>query len=260
MNPNVQLEEIVLWRFVTELWRRWPKHFDMIEMHPCDGMYDTLTFRTKGPKPTNAILVNRGGSVHINKDAFGMDGDTSMHSDWIDRMLSQSSDIFLNDIAHEIRLTIPKKRPISTPATLTYRYISDFLTHSIGRLENWQGRNGFEDSGGFLGYRVRRECFQQFPILNQESIVRYGPPILGEYVCNFWFLLKDEKPVLCLDTSGRLFRPDGRCHDLPSLYKRDRRIWPLICGTVGPRARNGLKCWKPRLLQSKHQMRFTTKD
>jgi hypothetical protein len=231
MNTNLQLEEIVSWRFVTELWRRWPTHFDLIEIHPGGGQYDCLALRTRGHKPANAIDVNRGGSVHINKDAFGLDGGMSTHSNWMERMLGPSPGGFLDDIAHDVRLTIPKKRPVSTPATLTYRYISDFLTHSIGRLENWQCRNGFEDTSGYGG-GVRREYFEQFPMLRKEDTLRHGTPICGCHEFNFWFLLKDEKPVLCLDTSGRLFRRDGACHDLPSLYKRDRRIWPLICETA----------------------------
>lgn len=226
MDTNQWLEEIISWRFVTELWRRWPKRFDLIEMHPGGGQYDCLALRTRGQDPTIAIDVNRGGSVHIHIAG------ARVYSDWMERMLGRSPDLFFDEIAHETRLPVPKKRPVSTPTTLTYRYISDFLTHSIGRLENWQCRNGFADTSGYGG-GVRRQFFEQFPLLQKEDTIRYGTPICGHHEYNFWFLLKNEKPVLCLDTSGRLFRQDGTCHDLPSLYKfNGRRIWPLICETA----------------------------
>lgn len=229
---NRQLEEIVSWRFVTELWRRFPERFDLIEAHPGGGQYDCLALLTKGQNPAIAIDVGRGGgSVHIHKDALGLDGDMLMYSDWMQRMLGHEPDRYLDDIAHETRLTVPKKLPASTPATLTYRYISDFLTHSICRLGNWECRNGFNDSSGYGG-GVRHQLFEQFPLLGEENTIRHGSPIIGEHAYNFWFLLKDEKPVLCLDTSGRVFRQDGICHDLPGLYKRSRRIWPLICETA----------------------------
>ena len=225
METNQWLVEIVSWRFVTELWRRWPKHFDLIEMHPGGGQYDCLALRTKGEHSETVIDVNRGGSVHTHI------GEMRNYSDWLERMLGRTPTTFLDEIANGARLPIPKKRPPSTPATLTYRYISDFLTHSVGRLENWQCRNGFEDTSGYGG-GVRRHFFEQFPLLRKEDTIGHGTPICGCHEFNFWFLLKDEKPVLCLDTSGRLFRRDGACHDLPSLYKHDRRIWPLICETA----------------------------
>ncbi len=226
MNADQQITEIVSWRFVTELWRQWPKRFDLIEMHSGGGQYDCLALRTRGRDSATLIDVIRGGSVHVH-----IAGERS-YPDWMARMLGPSPKIFLDEIADEARLPKAKKLPASTPATLTYRYIADFLPHSVGRLEKWQCRNGFEDSSGFVGCRVRRELFEQFPLLKKQDVVRYGTPIMEEYSYNFWFLLKDEAPVLCLDTSGRLFRNDGTCHDLPSLYQRDRRIWSLICETA----------------------------
>ena len=57
---------------MTELWRRFPKQFDLIEAHPCSGQYDCLVLTTKTEPSEFAIDVNRGGgSVHIHKDAFG---------------------------------------------------------------------------------------------------------------------------------------------------------------------------------------------
>ncbi|HNY85931.1 MAG TPA: hypothetical protein PKN23_05490 [Candidatus Hydrogenedentes bacterium] len=167
-NPSRQLEEIVSWRFVTEFWRRFPESFDLIEAHPGGGQYDCLALLTKGENPSIAIDVNRGGgSVHIHKHALGLDGSMSMHSDWMERMLGPEPNKFLDEIAHEARLKVPKKRPASTAATLTYRYISDFLAHSIGRLEKWECRNGFEDTSGWGG-GVRREFFESFPLLKKK--------------------------------------------------------------------------------------------
>jgi hypothetical protein len=146
-------------------------------------------------------------------------------------MLGPNPDRFLDEISREARLTVPKKLPASTAATLTYRYISDFLTHSVGRLENWECRNGFEDSSGYGG-GVRCQLFEHFSVFADENTISHGSPIFWEYAYNFWFLLKDENPVLCLDTSGRLFRRDGGCHKLTGLYKRSKHIWPLICETA----------------------------
>jgi hypothetical protein len=228
-----QLEEVLSWRFITELWRRCPDRFDLIEAHPCDGQYDCLALCTKGQNPAIAIDVNRGGgSVHIHKYALGLEGDMAYYPDWMARVLAPEPERFLDDIAREARLPVPKKLPTSTPAILTCRYISDFLTHSIGKREHWQCRNGFEDSSGFVGGGIRRMFFDKFSFLGVEELRKSGNPRWGHYEYNFWFLVKGEDPMLCLDTSGRVFRRDGTWHDLSKLYQRDRRIWALICATA----------------------------
>ena len=227
MTADQQLKEILSWRLMSELWRRFPRQFDLIEVHPGGGLYDCLMLRTKGQNPRCTINVNRVGSVHIHM----LDGDSTVESDWEERMLQSSPESFLDYIANKARLVIPKKLPASTPATLTYRYISDFLTHSVGRLERWQCRNGFEDTSGYGG-GVRRNFFDRFTQLQEEDFRTHGAPIFGEYAYNFWFLLRNEIPVLCLNTSGMVFCLDGSRHDLMNLYRLDRRIWPLISKTA----------------------------
>jgi len=227
METNRQLEEIMSWRFITEFWRRFPKRFYLIEGHPGGGQYDCLVLMTKGKNPQFAIDVNRrGGSVHIHQNAFGLGDDITLHSDWLSRML-QSPVIFLDEIAQEVRLVPPKHLPTSTPTTIVFRFISDFLTHTIGRLERWECRNGYCDTSGDDGGE-RRDLFEQFPGLKERESLRKIESFCGEYAYNFWFLLKNDAPVLCLDTSGVTYCRDGSSYDLGQLYKCQRKIWPLI--------------------------------
>lgn len=146
-----QLVEIVSWRLIAELWRRFPRRFDLIEMHPGGGQYDCLALLSKGTS-TVAIDVNRsGGSVHIHKHVFGTADEMAVYSDWVGRMLGPSPRRVLDLVAHEARLPVPDKLPASTPATLTCRFISEFLSHSFGRLCRWECRNGVEDTSGYTG-------------------------------------------------------------------------------------------------------------
>lgn len=229
MPESSQLEEILSWRFVTELWRRFPDLFTLIEAHPGGGQHDSLMLVTKGEDPQFAIDVNRGGgSVHINKDAFGLGNEEALYSDWLSRMLEQPPTKFLDSICKEARLVPPKKLQTSSPTTITYRFIADFLTHSIGKLERWECRNGFEDTSGYMGGGKRQYLFNRFPILRKEQNLRKAEPFIGEYAYNYWFLLRNDEPVLCLDTSGVAYCLDGTFHDLSNLYGVHRKIWPLI--------------------------------
>ena len=223
-----QLEEILSWRFITEFWRRFPKSFYLIEAHPCSGQYDCLVLMTKGKNPQFAIDVNRGGgSIHIHENAFGLGDDITLHSDWLSRMLQPTPAKFLDEIAQAVRLVPPKKLPTSTPETIVYRFISDFLTHAMGRLDKWECRNGYLDTSEYGGGK-RANLFEKFPSLRKEENLRNIEPFFGEYEYNFWFLLKNDLPFLCLDKSGIVHRRDGSSIDLGHLYEGNRKIWPLI--------------------------------
>ena len=233
VNQSRKLEEIMSWRLTTELWRRSPKQFDLIEAHPCTGQYDCLVLMTKGKNPTFGIDVNReGGSVHVHKDAFGSNG-MPMYSDWLSRMLDGDPTRLLDEICKEARIDVPSKLPPSTPATITYRYIADFLSHSINRKEKWYCLNGYCDSSGMLGCYVRKELFDKFPGLQDRRLLEECPERQGVYEYSYWFLIKDGEPELCLDINGRLFKKNGESHDLFGLYKKTKSIWAVISKTAG---------------------------
>jgi hypothetical protein len=233
MEGSRQLEEVLSWRIIAELWRRFPRKFTLIEAHPGGGSYNCLGLVTKGSSPQFAIDVNRdGGSVHIHKAAFGLSDDMTIISNWVSRMLQPKPERFLDEIAKEARLVTPKKLPPSTPATIVYRFIADFLTHSAGRLDKWECRNGYEDTSGYGGGK-RENLFKQFPNLRKDDSLRHTMLFLEQYEYNFWFLLKNETPVLCLDTSGMAYRTDGTSYDVGRMYKGKRRIWPLIFEVAG---------------------------
>ena len=118
MEINRQLEEILSWRFVTEIFRRFPNKFTIIEAHPCSGQYDCLVLVLKDRNHTLnfAIDVNRGGgSVHVHQPAFGIGDNIILYADWVVKMLGSSPAKFLDKIANDARLQIPQKLPISSP-------------------------------------------------------------------------------------------------------------------------------------------------
>lgn len=41
-------------------------------------------------------------------------------------------------------------------------------------------------------------------------------------------MLKNDDPVICLDTDGRLHKMNGEAHDLVASYSRHKRVWPVI--------------------------------
>ncbi|MDF3129447.1 hypothetical protein P0Y35_09605 [Kiritimatiellaeota bacterium B1221] len=158
-------------------------------------------------------------------------GEGSVRSDWLERMLGGSTQAVLDEVAEQARITPPAKLPPSTPTTLIYRYISEFLTHLIGRQEKWECRNGFADSSGYGG-GVRGELFEQFPTVQREETQSRNTAVFGEPAYHFWFLIKDGDPVICLHTGGQVFLKSGERHDLAKLYENEKRIWPMLHKTA----------------------------
>jgi hypothetical protein len=226
VETNRQLEEALSWRLVTELWRRFPNRFFLIETHPGGGQYDCLSLIERNEDFHGVFDVNRsGGSAHLHQ------GRTPQSwSDWVDRMLSDPRG-FLDDVGKAYGLAAPKSLPKSTPSTISFRYACEILTHAVGRLEYWECRNGFCDTSGWQGGK-QDSWFACFPAIANTT----PPKVLekrgmdGAY--GYWFLLKDSTPVLCFDIEARLYKLDGNIYDLAVLYDGHERIWPVIAETA----------------------------
>lgn len=221
-----QLEEVLSWRLASEFLRRYPDNFVLIETHPCSGQYDCLTLISVGNSHEIRIEINRGGgSVHLFSD-----NRHEIWSDWGGQMLENPIH-FLNLLCNAAHLQIPNPLPKSRPSTIAYRFIAEFLTHSIGRLDRWECRNGFADTSDWSGGK-REEWFEALPSISATPLAtRLSLQSLSHAYC-YWFLLKDGSPQIAIDTDGRLFHKDEQVHDLPKLYKEHSRVWPLILHTV----------------------------
>lgn len=226
MEPHRQLEEALSWRLVTELWRRFADRFSLVEMHPGGGQYDCLSLLKSGDDFQSVLHVNRsGGSVHVHC------GRTPQSwTEWAERMLADPPR-FLDEIGDAIGIAAPKSLPKSTPMTISFRYICEFLTHAVGRLEKWECRNGFCDTSGDGGGK-RDKWFNCFPGIEGEPPPKAlsGGKLSSAY--GYWFLLKETEPVLCLDTDGRLYKLDGSVLDLTAIYSKHKRMWPVIAVTA----------------------------
>jgi len=150
----------------------------------------------------------------------------------MEKMLQPSPQKFLDEIAIAAHLRSPQKLPPSTAETLVYRFIADFLVHAVGRKRRWECRNGYADTSGYGGGKISH-LFEAFPGLDKDENLRHTDPVCGEYTYNFWFLMRNGKPKVCLDTSGIAYRCDGAKFDLMDLYKHRRRLWPVIHEVAG---------------------------
>jgi hypothetical protein len=226
VKPARQLEESLSWRLITELWRRFPDRYALIETHPGGGQYDCLSLIEFSDGLHSVLDVNRGGgSVHVHCGR-----NPQSWTDWSDRMLTDSCD-FLDEIGGAIGLESPKLLPKSTPTTIAFRFVCEFLTHAVGRLEPWECRNGFCDTSGY-GSGRRESWFNCFPGIVPEHSPKGLVDCQLESDFGYWFILKRDEPVICLDTDGRLYKLGGETLNLMASYGKHKRIWPVIVETA----------------------------
>lgn len=223
-----QLTEAASWRIVAEFFRRYPSMFQVIETHPCSGQYDCLSLISRDHE--HIADFNRHGSFHVFKPFDGVHREPM--SLWKRMLEGEDMKRILDDVCAHLGLPLPKALPPSTPEVLSYRFIAALLAHAVFGRDSWRCCNGFHDTSGMEG-SSHQEYFELFPEANEKLRVQNSMGILGHPAYRFWFLLKNSCPVLCLDCSGMVWLPKGKSYDLPTIYKKEHRIWPLVFHVAG---------------------------
>ena len=225
---NGQLVEIASWRIVSELSRRYPGKFKVIETHPGGGQYDCLSLYAK--KQKHIAAFNRVGRLHIFENFDGSQQERPLDI-WRDMMESYNPKETLDKISGLIGLPIPGKLPSSTPTTLVYRFIAEFLTHAAFGNHDWECRSGYEDTSGYGG--GVRSYFKKFPQARERLRIGLPDDFLEEPAYRFWFLCRENQPVLCLETNGMVWTEKGKAYILTDLYASKRKVWPMIQEIAG---------------------------
>ena len=71
--------------------------------------------------------------------------------------------------------------------------------------------------------------FEVFPGAKERLRVAMSDDVLNEPGYRFWFLRKDDVPMICLETNGFVWVGSGGSYDLMILYEQNgRQIWPTI--------------------------------
>ena len=122
---NRQMSEIGRWRAVSELYRRHPGRFKIIETHPCGGQADCLSL-CEEKHPHLIADFNISGALYFLR------GEQSVHEKWDD--LFNDPKTALDNIGQQLGFPIVNKKPPSTPTTLVYRFIATSCSR-FGRVE-----------------------------------------------------------------------------------------------------------------------------
>ncbi|MFH1480928.1 MAG: hypothetical protein ABIG67_06650 [Pseudomonadota bacterium] len=135
---NEQLIEIASWRIASELYRRHPGKFKIIETHPGGGQYDCLALYTE---KQHIADFNRKGRLHVFEPFTRSPDNPGPYEVWNVMLNEHNLKKVLDKISLMIGLQIPSKLPPSNPTTIVYRFIAAFLSHAVFGINKYECRN-----------------------------------------------------------------------------------------------------------------------
>lgn len=230
LEPSGQMREVASWRLTSELVRRFPGAFRVIETHPAGGQYDCLTLLPNDTSRLQRIDLNRVGSVwvHRHNEAW------PWRNPWAELVANDDPKDFLDRLCDETPLARPGDIPPTSSATIGYRVVASLLTHAIFGRKHWECRNGCEDTSGYGG-GARETLFDRFPGAAERLRVKEPDDLLDQPAYRFWFVLEDDRPVLAFEAmTGIAWTTSGREIDLLAKYRSsNNRIWPVVWDVAG---------------------------
>lgn len=214
---NRALIEIASWSLASELTRRFPHRFRIIETHPGDGQYDCLTI-VEGVR--HICDFNREGQFHPSGDQPPIDvWDLLEHG--------ENPKHLLDRLCAALAISVPQFLPPCSPPILIYRLIAAHLRNTVFTPDTWSCINGFLDTSGWSS-SVRDECFSVFPEAQRRQRIREDSDLSNQPAYRFWFLCRNNVPLLCFETNGTAITRKGEHIDLAALYKTKRSLIQLL--------------------------------
>jgi hypothetical protein len=187
--------EAASWRLGSELVRRHPGLLSLYRTHPGGGTYDCLSLRTD---EAALIDLNRNGSIHVLERLDGSPS-TWRAASW-DEYFRSDPRQFLDGLEIAAGLPRPGQVPSSTPTTLTLRILAGIAAAHVKTIHPIDIRSGMLDTSGYGGGRAD-ELFDAFPAIPDDLLQDRPDEPLGQGASRFWFVLRDDAPILALETS-----------------------------------------------------------
>jgi hypothetical protein len=223
--PSRSLREAIGWRLVAEFHRRHPAPWTVIECHPGGGQYDCLTLYHQQVK----AFLNREGGFTVFDGEAGKDERIEFENLWPLCLTEGGLRTVLDEMSRLCRLSAPAKLPPTGRETLAYRVMAGVIGSLCFEKETWEWRNGQEDTSGYGCQELRDGWFELFPGAKETARHSWPDDPYNQAKYRFWFLLKDGRPVLCLDKAAHCWSDSGQS-DLFSIYSQKHRSLPAVAG------------------------------
>jgi hypothetical protein len=223
--PSRMLREALSWKLASEFHRRHPSGLTIIETHPGGGQYDCLTFIRQGE-----------GLAHLNR--VGSFTPTMMSSAaiswdqlWKRGLMDDGIGEVLDQMSRACGLSVPSKLPPTSKESLAYRVMAGIIASVVFDQANWEWSNGQEDTAGYENQLMRDRWFEKVPTAAENQTLALPDDVFGNPKYRYWFLLRDEVPVLCIAKDSLCYGKGGSI-DLMARYQANRHILDTVASAL----------------------------
>lgn len=192
--------EAASWRLASELSRRHPFTTRLIRAHPGGGQSDCLWFlpTTDGP---GDLRLNRNGTIQVLERFDGRPADWPP-TEWDDYFRADPRE-FLGRLEGAAGLPSPQQVPAATPRTLTLRVLAAIASTGMKSVHPIEIVPGLTDTSGYGG-GPNRTAFESFASIPTELLAAEPDDLFGEPGYRFWFVFRDDVPVLAFEQNQAL--------------------------------------------------------
>jgi hypothetical protein len=191
MQASRQLIEALSWKLVSELHRRHPGKFTVIETHPGGGQYDCLTLWANNQALAD---LNRLGGFHSNGCQI------PWQELWSAGLTEGGIAVLLDRMSEACRFVVPTQLPPTSPETLIYRIMAGVAAALAFEKGTWEWRNGQLDSSGCDDQGYRDQWFEAFPGAKEAARADSAEAPFGNSKYGFWFLLSKRPKNVPVDS------------------------------------------------------------
>ena len=173
--------------------------------------------------------MNRAGGFNV----FSGDNSIPWQELWPAGLVEGGIAELLDRMSRACGLSIPARLPPTGPETLAYRVMAGVSASLVFERTSWEWRNGQLDTSGCDDLAYRDQWFEAFPGAKEAARAGLPDAPFGNSKFGFWFLLKDDHPMVCLSKTSLCWGSDGAEFNLTALYSRDRRMHGLVGVVLG---------------------------
>ena len=203
-----KLQQVVTWRIVTELLRRYDDNGRLLvwQLHPGGGQYDCLSiFLCKGGQTTEQDAISNGhicdfnmagGRFHLfNSVATACANEKKQMNESYDYMRAYlaagDSKEVVDTIALKIGFPLNAKSSTTTPRILAFRLLAELLERFAFKREQLEICNAWHDSSGYEGSFVRQELLALPHLADRLGKLRGGWLEHALVATKYWLIYYD---------------------------------------------------------------------
>lgn len=245
-----KLQQVVTWRIVTELLRRYDDDGRLLvwQLHPGGGQYNCLSlfWRNEDQNPKHDLISNghicdfnmAGGRFHLfNTITAAYANEKKQMNEPYDYMRAYLAGgdpkALVDTVARKIGFPLNAKSSTTTPRILAFRLLAELLERLAFKREQLEICNGWHDSSGYEGSYVRQELLALPHVADRLGKLRGDWLDSALEATKCWLVYYDDRKLCSSGNQliGILDSETAKLHYAGSTAYREEDFWQIYQDT-----------------------------